>query len=78
MSIRPTNSASPAGSSATWKSADAPKKPSAASTNPPSGPLASPTAARADLVVDGADALDWKIERVMAEMRQRALLAGAE
>jgi uridine kinase len=37
-----------------------------------------PSAARADLVVDGADALDWKIERVMAEMRQRALLAGAE
>jgi uridine kinase len=37
-----------------------------------------PSAANADLVVDGTGALDWKVERVMTEMRQRGLLAGAE
>jgi uridine kinase len=36
-----------------------------------------PSAANADLVVDGSDALDWKVERVMAEMRKRNLLTGA-
>lgn len=34
-----------------------------------------PSAARADLVVDGTGALDWKVERVVAEMRKRGLLA---
>jgi uridine kinase len=37
-----------------------------------------PSAVNADLVIDGADALDWKVERVMAEMRKRNLLTGAE
>ena len=36
-----------------------------------------PSAAKADLVVDGSDALDWKAERVIAEMRTRNLLTGA-
>ena len=36
-----------------------------------------PSAANADLVVDGSDALDWKVERVMSEMRKRNLLTGA-
>src|SRR5579863_8269335 len=36
-----------------------------------------PSAAHADLVVDGTGALDWKVERVMAEMRKRGLLSGA-
>jgi uridine kinase len=36
-----------------------------------------PSAAKADFVVDGTGALDWKIERVMTEMRQRGLLAEA-
>ena len=35
------------------------------------------SAANADLVVDGAGAVDWKVERVIAEMRQRGLLTGA-
>ena len=35
-----------------------------------------PSAANADLVVDGTGALDWKVERVTAEMRKRGLLAG--
>ena len=37
-----------------------------------------PTAEKADLVIDGSGALDWKVERVLAEMRKRGLLTGAE
>ncbi len=33
-----------------------------------------PSAAHADLIVDGAGALDWKVERVMTELRKRGLL----
>lgn len=36
-----------------------------------------PSAENADLMVDGSGALDWKVERVMAEMRKRGLLTGA-
>ncbi|MGO9323909.1 MAG: uridine kinase [Terracidiphilus sp.] len=36
-----------------------------------------PSAAHADLVVDGTGALDWKVERVMTELRKRGLLAAA-
>ncbi|MGB0052409.1 MAG: uridine kinase, partial [Terracidiphilus sp.] len=36
-----------------------------------------PSAANADLIVDGNGALDWKVERVITEMRDRGLLAGA-
>jgi uridine kinase len=36
-----------------------------------------PSAAHADLIVDGTGALDWKVERVLAEMRARGLLRGA-
>jgi uridine kinase len=34
-----------------------------------------PSAANADLVVDGTGALDWKVERVVTELRRRELLA---
>jgi len=34
-----------------------------------------PSAANADLIVDGTGALDWKVERVMTELRRRGLLA---
>jgi uridine kinase len=37
-----------------------------------------PSAKNADLVVDGTGALDWKVERVMTELRKRGLLAGME
>jgi hypothetical protein len=37
-----------------------------------------PSAANADLVVDGTGALDGKVERVLAEMKKRGLLTGAE
>ena len=36
-----------------------------------------PSAVHADLTVDGTGALDWKVERVVAEMRTRGLLLGA-
>ncbi len=36
-----------------------------------------PSAKNADLVVDGTGALDWKVERVMTELRNRGLLRGA-
>lgn len=36
-----------------------------------------PSAANADLIVDGTGALDWKVERVITEMRKRGLLTGA-
>ncbi len=36
-----------------------------------------PSAANADLLVDGTGALDWKVERVMTELRRRGLLTGA-
>ena len=44
---------------------------------PSSNEFVRPSAANADLVVDGSDALDWKVERVMSEMRKRNLLTGA-
>jgi uridine kinase len=36
-----------------------------------------PSAANADFIVDGAGALDWKVERVIAEMRKRGLVGGS-
>lgn len=36
-----------------------------------------PSAVHADITVDGTGALDWKVERVLAEMRARGLLLGA-
>jgi len=35
-----------------------------------------PSAANADLQIDGTGALDWKVERVLSELRTRGLLAG--
>lgn len=48
-----------------------------ATVRPASVKFVRPSAANADLSVDGTGALDWKVERVMAEMRARGLLAGA-
>ncbi|MGH9563599.1 MAG: uridine kinase family protein [Terracidiphilus sp.] len=45
---------------------------------PSSETFVRPSAANADLVVDGSGALDWKVERVIAEMRKRGLLTGAK
>jgi len=48
-----------------------------ATVRPASLAYVRPSAAHADLIVDGAGALDWKVERVLAEMRARGLLRGA-
>ncbi len=45
---------------------------------PSSEKFVRPSAENADLVVDGSGALDWKVERVIAEMRKRGLLTGAK
>ena len=46
-----------------------------ATVRPASVAFVRPSAANADLVVDGTDALDWKVEQVLSEMRRRGLLS---
>ena len=79
MSIRRRSCASSGGSSAIWRSADARRNRCAINMNtdvrPSSVAYVRPSAANADLIVDGTGALDWKVERVMTEMRKRGLLA---
>ena len=48
-----------------------------ATVRPASVAFVRPSAAHADLVIDGNGALDWKVERVVTELRNRGLLAGA-
>jgi uridine kinase len=45
-----------------------------ATVRPSSIRFVRPSASNADLTVDGTDALDWKVERVMAALRVRGLL----
>jgi len=45
-----------------------------ATVRPSSIAYVRPSAVNADLTVDGADALDWKVEQVLTEMRHRGLL----
>jgi len=45
----------------------------AATVRPSSMEWVRPSAANADLVVDGTDELDWKVERVLGEIRRRGL-----
>jgi uridine kinase len=47
-----------------------------ATVRPASIKFVRPSAAHANLTVDGADALDWKVGRVVTELRNRGLLAG--
>jgi hypothetical protein len=35
-----------------------------------------PSAANADLTVDGTGALDWKVERVLTELRRKGYALG--
>jgi uridine kinase len=44
-----------------------------ATVRPSSIKCVRPSAANADLIVDGAGALDWKVERVMSELKKRGL-----
>jgi uridine kinase len=48
-----------------------------ATVRPASLKYVRPSAVHADLTVDGTGALDWKVERVVTELRRRGLLAGA-
>jgi uridine kinase len=45
-----------------------------ATVRPSSIAFVRPSAANADLVIDGSAALDWKVEQVLASMRERGLL----
>jgi len=49
-----------------------------ATVRPASMAYVRPSAVHADLTVDGRDALDWKVERVLTEMRKRGLMAAAK
>jgi uridine kinase len=49
-----------------------------ATVRPASVAFVRPSAVYADLKVDGAGALDWKVERVLTEMRTRGLLGGSK
>lgn len=49
-----------------------------ATVRPSSLTYVRPSAANADLVVDGTGALDWKVERVLTELRNSGLLVGTE
>ena len=46
----------------------------AATVRPASERYVRPSAANADLIVDGTEALDWKVEQVLAALRTRGLL----
>jgi uridine kinase len=45
-----------------------------ATVRPASIAYVRPSAANADLVIDGGESLDWKVEQVLAAMRKRGLL----
>jgi uridine kinase len=47
-----------------------------ATVRPASIAFVRPSAANADLKIDGTGALDWKVERVLTELRSRSLLTG--
>lgn len=49
-----------------------------ATVRPASVAFVRPSAVHADLTIDGNGALDWKVERVVTELRARGLLAGAQ
>lgn len=48
-----------------------------ATVRPSSIAYVRPSAKNADVVIDGNDALDWKVERVLTELRTRGLMAVA-
>jgi uridine kinase len=49
-----------------------------ATVRPSSLAFVRPSAVHADLIVEGAAALDWKVQQVLAEMRKRGLLGISE
>jgi uridine kinase len=59
------------------RSAESVRRQYEATVRPASLAFVRPSAAHADLIVDGTGALDWKVERVLTEMRSRGLMPGA-
>lgn len=59
------------------RSPESVKKQYEATVRPSSLAYVRPSAKNADLLVDGTGALDWKVERVVTELRNRGLLAAA-
>jgi uridine kinase len=49
-----------------------------ATVRPASVAFVRPSAVHADLIIDGSGALDWKVERVLTEMRTRGLVGGSK
>ena len=78
MSILPTRSASIAACGATLeergRTPESVRRQYEATVRPAAEQCIRPSAANADLIVDGTGALDWKVERVLNEMRARGLL----
>lgn len=58
------------------RSAESVRRQYDATVRPASLAYVRPSAMHADLTVDGTGALDWKVERVVSEMRARGLLRG--
>ena len=56
------------------RTAESVRKQYQATVRPSSFQFVRPTAKNADLVVDGTEALDWKVEQVLAGLRSRHLL----
>jgi uridine kinase len=56
------------------RTAESVKRQYEATVRPASEMFVRPSAANADLTVDGTEALDWKVEQVLAALRQRGLL----
>jgi uridine kinase len=52
---------------------DSVKKQYEATVRPSSIACVIPSAANADLIIDGAGALDWKVERILSELKSRGL-----
>jgi uridine kinase len=59
------------------RSAESVKQQYDATVRPSSLYFVRPSSANADLQLDGTDALDWKMERVLAALRERGLMVGA-
>jgi uridine kinase len=55
------------------RSAESVRQQYEATVRPSSVRWVRPSAVHADLVLDGTDDLDWKVERVLSELRQRGL-----
>ena len=56
------------------RSAESVRRQYEATVRPSSFAFVRPSAANADLVIDGTAALDWKVEQALSKMRERGLI----